>query len=207
MTSLLCGILTNLVISSSQRSYNIKNISSTTWVTIMVLLGDSRMSKTSTDCHETHFHLCLITSQGFWRGSKWRTSSPRYSSNIFELQPRHEIFHARACGRFIDTKSNLRRKELHRINQSSNFLVGIFNSRCNVRAPIQTRRERQSQHVQRSFFFKNKPIQFHNKSSRVFPTLKPTSNFLPPQCLVGQILSSETNNSSCHKSDVSSYFK
>ena len=47
MKSLLCGILTNLVILSSQRSYQIKNISSTTWVPTIVFPRDSRMSTNS----------------------------------------------------------------------------------------------------------------------------------------------------------------
>ena len=46
-------------------------------------------------------------------------------------------------------ESNLRRKKLYRMNQSSNFLGGSFSNRDNVRAPIQFGRESQSQHLKR----------------------------------------------------------
>ena len=42
---------------------------------------------------------------------------------------------------FKEIQSNLRRKKLHRANQSSNFLRDSFNIRNNLRAPIQVRRE------------------------------------------------------------------
>ena len=48
------------------------------------------------------------------------------------------IFHARDYGRF-------RRKELIRTNQGCNFLGGFFKNKDNVRAPIQFKRERESQ--------------------------------------------------------------
>ena len=55
------------------------------------------------------------------------------------------VFHAWAYGRFIEIQSNLRRKKLHRMNQSSNFPGGSFSNRDNVRVPIQFRRESQPQ--------------------------------------------------------------
>ena len=51
------------------------------------------------------------------------------------------VFHTWQYGRFIEMQSNLRRKKLHRANQGSNFLAGIFSNRDNVRASIQFRRE------------------------------------------------------------------
>ena len=36
------------------------------------------------------------------------------------------VFHTWVYGRFIETQSNLRRKKLHRMNQSSNFIVIYF---------------------------------------------------------------------------------
>ena len=36
------------------------------------------------------------------------------------------VFHAWVYGRVIEIQSNLRRKNLHRTNQSSNFLGGSF---------------------------------------------------------------------------------
>ena len=51
------------------------------------------------------------------------------------------VFHTWPYGRFIEIESNLRGKKLHRTNQGSNFLGGIFSNRDNVRAPIQFRKE------------------------------------------------------------------
>ena len=45
-------------------------------------------------------------------------------------------------------QSNLRRNKLHTTNQGCNFLGGSFSNRDNVRAPIQSRRENQPQHLQ-----------------------------------------------------------
>ena len=53
------------------------------------------------------------------------------------------VFHARPYSRFIEIQSNHMRKKLHRANQSSNFLGGIFSNKDNARAPIQFRREGQ----------------------------------------------------------------
>ena len=50
------------------------------------------------------------------------------------------VFHAWLYGRFIEIRSNIRRKKLHRTNQGSNFLGGSFSNRDNIRAPIQFRR-------------------------------------------------------------------
>ena len=53
------------------------------------------------------------------------------------------VFHAWLYGRFIDLQNNLRRKKLHRMNQSSNSLGGSFSNGDNVKAPIQFRKESQ----------------------------------------------------------------
>ena len=42
------------------------------------------------------------------------------------------VFYARPYGRFIEIKSNLKRKKLHRTKQSSNFLGGSFINGENV---------------------------------------------------------------------------
>ena len=68
------------------------------------------------------------------------------------------VFHAWPYGIFIEIQSNLRRKKLHRMNQSSNFLGGSFSNRDNVRAPIQFGRKSQPQHLNRWFFLKNRPM-------------------------------------------------
>ena len=68
---------------------------------------------------------------------------------------RATLFHARPHSRFVETKSNLKRKKLHRMNSDPNFLRGSFSNRDNLRVPIQT------QHLKRWFFLKNRPIYFH----------------------------------------------
>ena len=80
--------------------------------------------------------------------------------------------HAWPYGRFIEIQRNLKKKKLHRTNQSSNFLGSSFSSRDNVRAPIQFRRENQSQHFKRWFFLKNRPIHFHINSTSVIRLVK-----------------------------------
>ena len=82
------------------------------------------------------------------------------------------VFHARPHGKFIEIKSNLRRKKRHVANQDPNFLVGSFSSRDKVRVPIQFRKGRQSQHLQRLFFLKNRPIHFLIKSTWVIRLIK-----------------------------------
>ena len=57
------------------------------------------------------------------------------------------VFHVWPHGKFIEIQSNLRRKKLHRANQSFNFLGGSFSNRDNVRAPIQFGGESQPQYL------------------------------------------------------------
>ena len=75
------------------------------------------------------------------------------------------VFHARLYGRFIEIKSILRRKELHRTNQGSNSLGHSFHNRDNERTPIQFRKESQPRHLQTWFFFNKKPINFYINST------------------------------------------
>ena len=93
---------------------------------------------------------------------------------------------------FIEIESNLRKKELHITNQSSNFLGGTPSNRDNVRDSVQFRWERESQYLRRWFFFKNRPIHFIEsvdwsiKASWVFQAWKSRSHFLPlSKCLIG----------------------
>ena len=79
-------------------------------------------------------------------------------------------------------------------------LKGLSN-RDNVRAPIQFKRESQSQLLKRCFFFKNSPNDYHINSTRVIRPVKrnklsfssieiknPKAISSPnPQCLVDQI--------------------
>ena len=135
-------------------------------------------------------------SQGFKKGSNWRTNSPVYLFlrliQQFQVATRSTspdmkaVFHIWLYGRFIEMQRNLRRKKLHRTNQGSNFLGGSFSNRDNVRVPIQFRRESQPQHLKRWFFLKNRPMHFHINSisstrlvKSVFPALKSNSHFLP----------------------------
>ena len=57
------------------------------------------------------------------------------------------VIHAGLYGRFIEIQSNLWRKKLYTTNQGPNLLGGSFSNIDHVRAPIQFRREIQSQHL------------------------------------------------------------
>ena len=46
-------------------------------------------------------------------------------------------FHARWYGRFVEIKGSLRRKQLHKTGEGSNFLENSFSNRDNARIPIQ----------------------------------------------------------------------
>ena len=67
----------------------------------------------------------------------------------FQVAPRSTspdmttALHAWLYSRFIQIQSKLRKKKIHRPNQSSNFLGSSFSNRDNVRAPIQFRKESQ----------------------------------------------------------------
>ena len=50
------------------------------------------------------------------------------------------VFHARNYRKFIEIKSSIRRKKLHRTNQGSSFLGGSF-------TPVQSKGERPLQHL------------------------------------------------------------
>ena len=121
-------------------------------------------------------------SQGFKKGSNWRTNSPVYLLlrliQQFQVATRSTspdmkaVFHIWLYGRFIEMQRNLRRKKLHRTNQGSNFLGGSFSNRDNVRVPIQFRRESLAQHLRRWSFLKNRPIHFHMNSTSVIRPIK-----------------------------------
>ena len=123
-------------------------------------------------------------------------------------------------GIFIEIQRNLRRKRLHRTNQGSKFLADKFNNRDNIRPPIQFKRESQPQLLKRWFFIKNSSIHFHinstsasildwsNKMSCVFPTLKSTGHFLSQSTVSSSSeLSSEANSGCCHRSDAWSHLE
>ena len=55
------------------------------------------------------------------------------------------VFHARLYGKFIEIKSNHRRKKRQRKNQGSNFIGGCFSNREIIRPPLKFRRKIQSQ--------------------------------------------------------------
>ena len=57
------------------------------------------------------------------------------------------VYHARLIVRFIEIKSNFRRKKLYRTNRGFNFLGGSFSNGDSVRAEVQYRREKKSQHL------------------------------------------------------------
>ena len=96
--------------------------------------------------------------------------------SVFELTKQFQVatrstkptlFHEWPYGRFIEIQNNFKRKKLHRMNQGSIFLGCNFSDRDNIRPPIQSRRERQPQHLKNDFTFKNRPIHFHINSTSV----------------------------------------
>ena len=55
-----------------------------------------------------------------------------YPSNIRSTSSdMSRVFHAKPYGRFIEIKSNLKRKKLHGMDQGLNFLGGSFSNRIN----------------------------------------------------------------------------
>ena len=63
-----------------------------------------------------------------------------------------KVFHASPYPpKFIETKSNFRKKVFNRTNHRSNFLGGSFSNHNNLRAPIQFTNERQSQNPRDDF--------------------------------------------------------
>ena len=76
-------------------------------------------------------------------------------------------FHAWLCHRFMEIQSKVRGKKLLTTDQGSNFLGGTFSNKDKESATIQLRRQSQSQHLKRLFFFKNRPINFHINSTSV----------------------------------------
>ena len=74
-------------------------------------------------------------------------------------------------GRMVDLeiKSNLERRKPHRTNQGANFLGGSSSNKAPIqfRAAIQFRRQQESQHLTRRFFFKNRHTNIFSKI--IFP--------------------------------------
>ena len=65
------------------------------------------------------------------------------------------VFYALPYGGFVEIQSNL-----HRMNEVGNFLGGSFSNRDNVRAPIEFRRENQSQHFKKDVSSRKDPSIF-----------------------------------------------
>ena len=121
------------------------------------------------------------------------------------------VFQARLHGIFTKIKSNLNRKKLHKANQGSNFFGGSFSNKDNVRAQFRTKR--QSQHLKRLLFFKNRLIHFYINSTGAVKLVKQnklhfSSNQInkpvPDQSTVSHKsgLSLVASSSCYHKSDV-----
>ena len=129
------------------------------------------------------------------------------------------VFHKSLHGRFLEIKSYLRRQKLHKTNQGSNFIGGSFSNRDNVRAPIQFRRERKSQHLKQRFFFKKRPIYFQINSTRINRTVKWNQlSFLSKENIKPILApvysawhrsdsSSEANSNCCHKTNTWSHLE
>ena len=78
-------------------------------------------------------------------------------------------------GRFTKIQSNLRRKELRRTNQGSNFGRDTFGKGDDVRAPIQIRTESQLQHLKKLLFLNNRPSILTSIAPVLFDQLNETS--------------------------------
>ena len=85
------------------------------------------------------------------------------------------VFYAWPYGRFIKIQSNLRRKKLHRTNQSSNFLGDTFGNRDNVRAPLQFRTEVNPSILKDDFSSKTDPSIFTSIAPVLFDQSNETS--------------------------------
>ena len=94
--------------------------------------------------------------------------------------------------RFFEIKINF--ENLHRTNESSNFLGDSFSHVDNVRVSLKFRKER----LKRWFLLKSKPIHFHINSTRLIRPVKRKKlsfsclEMIKPvpakvQCFVGQI--------------------
>ena len=95
-----------------------------------------------------------------------------YQSSSKEHQRRHDnSIPYKAVWEIYRDKSNLRRKKLHTTFQGSNCLGYSLYNGNNARALIQFWR-RQSQHLKRRFFSKNRPIYFHISCTRVIRLVK-----------------------------------
>ena len=70
-------------------------------------------------------------------------------------------FHASAYGRFTEIESNLRRKQLQRMSQSSNLLGGSFSNSNDVRAQLNLEEKVNPSTLKEDFFLENRPIHFH----------------------------------------------
>ena len=128
-----------------------------------------------------------MMSQGFNRSIMQMTNSPTYlllylildipiatrSTNSYK----QTVFQARLYNIFKEIKPNLRRKKLHRRNESSNFLAASFSKKDNVIDLIQ---------LIIQFFIRNWSIYFHRNSNKAIwpgnltswhvPALKWTNN-------------------------------
>ena len=82
-----------------------------------------------------HIRFCSLSNI-----SKQQLKAPAQTGYQYSMQD---------CMVVLQRWGNLRRQKRHRTNQSSNFLGRSFSNIDNVRAPIQLRRERKSQHIKR----------------------------------------------------------
>ena len=87
------------------------------------------------------------------------------------MQNKTVMFHERSYDRFIEIKSNSKRKKLHRMNQTLNFLGGSFSGRDNVRAPIQFK-TKNNPNLLKGDFSSKPDIHFHINSTRVITPVK-----------------------------------
>ena len=132
-----------------------------------------------------HIRFCSLSNISKWQIGATAQTWQQYSINgcMVDLQ-RY---------RATSEERNFTEPFFRKTIQRSNFLGGNFNNRDNVRAPIQFRRESQSQHLKNWFFLKNRPItsltpvllDWSNETSRVFHYWNQQATSCPsPQCFV-----------------------
>ena len=96
------------------------------------------------------------------------------------------VFHVWPYGGFIEIQRNLRKKKLHRTNQSSNFLTDSCSNRVpqsslEEKVNPSTLKDEFSSRADPSIFTSVAPVLLEqsNSTSWVFPALKSTSHLLP----------------------------
>ena len=85
------------------------------------------------------------------------------------------VFHARINSKFIEIKSNLKRKKFHKMNQGSNFLGASFTE--TMKQPLSNLEETGRKRSLKNYFFMKRFIHFHINISRFIRTIYKKTEF------------------------------